>query len=358
MLAIIKHSILSKKFLAKIYFIAIIAVGLIAVKQTYWLMPLHFTHVDDIGVAESLLIRNLDYQNDCQKNLNEFRGRILSTVISDPDRLCNLTTKLNRLWIIPGVWTYAPAQFWLTQALMDPHKKYSYEGVKFLGRLPSFIFYVLGSLAFYGLMRSSYVGISKYPTLSLALSVLMILSLENRIFASQMHSYAIGVLANTFALFAYLRLIKFQTHSFKSIFVSSTLFSLSVAMQYQALLMVSAGLVCIFIVHLIKHQRLNSLFLKRYLFLMLTTICGIYILVGNILGLASKGLNWNVGPNDEFIVKGLNNIDRSVGLVKLLFTQTPENFYAIVSGIQMPDDGAYFFGAIASFIFIFGILYL
>jgi hypothetical protein len=358
MLTIIKNIIISKKFLAKIYFITLIAVGLVTIKQTYWLMPLHFTHVDDIGVAESLLIRNLDYQNNCQKNLNEFRGRVLSTFISDPDRVCNLTTKLNRLWIIPGVWTYAPAQFWLTQALMDPHKKYSYEEVKFLGRLPSFIFYVLGALAFYGLMRSSLVGISKYPTLSLALSLLMILSLENRIFASQMHSYAIGVLANTFAFFAYLRLLKFQTHSFQSILVSSIIFSLSVAMQYQALLMVLAGLCCIFFVHLFKYKCFNLPFIKRYLFLVATTFFATYTLVGNILGLASKGLNWNVGPNGEFIVKGINAIDRFLAFIKLLFTQTPENIYAILSGVQLPDLGAYIFGTTVSFLFAFGILHL
>lgn len=354
----IKNGILSKKFIAKIYLIALIVIGFLAMKQTYWMMPLHFTHVDDIGVAESLLIRDLDYLNDCPKNLNEFRGRVLSTIVGNPERVCNLTEKLNRLWIVPGVWTYAPAQFWLTQALLDPGKKYSYEEIKFWGRLPSYIFYIVGAFSFYWLIRSSFGEISGYPTLSLALPILIILSLENRIFASQMHSYAIGVLANVFVLFAYLRLLRFQNHSFKSILVSSILFAISVAMQYQALLMVSAGMGCIGIVHLLKFKSLNLPFIRRYLFLIATTVCGIYLLVGNILELSSRGLNWNIGPNGEFIVRGVSTIDRFLGLIRLLLSQTPENLYSILSGIQLPDIGAYFFGAIVSLICLFGALYL
>jgi hypothetical protein len=354
----IKDFSVDKILKPRFFRIWLIGLSLIALLQAYWLMPRHFTHVDDIGVAESLLIRNMDYQDDCQKNLSEVRGKILLTIFKTKDRTCAITKKLNRLYTISGIWTYAPAQFWLTQALLDPNKKYTYEEVKFNGRLPSFIFYVIGAIAFYSLLRFNMGEVSRRPILCLALATLIVFSLENRIFASQMHSYAIGILANVFALFAYLRLCRFETHAFKSIFISSILFALSVAMQYQALLMVSAGLSSIFIIHLLRVKKLKWYFFSRYIFLSCTTIFGIYILVGNILGLSSRGLNWNVGPNGEFIVKGTTAIERFLDLGKLLLIQTPENVYAILSGIWLQDVAAYIFGLIVIFICILGVLYL
>ena len=40
---------------------------LICFLQTSQLLRQHFTHIDDIGVAESLLIRNLDHRDNCGK---------------------------------------------------------------------------------------------------------------------------------------------------------------------------------------------------------------------------------------------------------------------------------------------------
>jgi len=75
----------------------------ISLYQTSWLLTNQFTQIDDIGVAESLLIRNLDYRDECLKNSNDIRGQLLQKIISNPITLCKVTTKLNRLSIIPSL---------------------------------------------------------------------------------------------------------------------------------------------------------------------------------------------------------------------------------------------------------------
>lgn len=81
-----------KKLKCITFQIVFIAIGLMAIGQTYWLMPRHFTQIDDIGVAESLMVRNMNYRDDCSKNLQDMRGQALLFITRSPDRTCKITT--------------------------------------------------------------------------------------------------------------------------------------------------------------------------------------------------------------------------------------------------------------------------
>lgn len=61
------------KFLLSGIFLAFITASLL---QTYPLLKSQFTIYDDIGVAETLLYRNMDYINNCEKNLQTMTGKI------------------------------------------------------------------------------------------------------------------------------------------------------------------------------------------------------------------------------------------------------------------------------------------
>ena len=358
MIGILKNWSLQQKWGRRLFCVSLVIIALIALAQTYWLMPRHFTQVDDIGVAESLMVRNMDYRDDCEKNVQDMRGKALLWVFKNPERVCKITTKLNRFSLVSSLWTYAPVQFWLTQAFLNPHKSYTYEEVKYWGRLPSFIFYILGVLSFYWLLQTQFKEFSTRPILVLCLTVLMGLSLEERIHAAQMHSYAIGIFSNILVMWAYLHLLDLEKKSYRSILWSALMFAFAVAMQYQALLVVTAGLGAIFVLGLCDRRSWGQALVSRYVFLLSTSLLGIYALVGNILEFSSRGTNWNGGPHGEFVVHGLSFFERLLSLIKLLVTQAPENFYAIASAIKLPNAYAYALGCLFCSLFLMGFIHL
>lgn len=352
------NTLLSQKLKSVAFRVILLTIGLIAIGQTYWLMPRHFTQIDDIGVAESLMVRNMDYRDDCPKNLQDMRGQALLSITQSPDRACKITTQLNRLSTIPSLWTYAPIQFWLTQAFLSPNHSYSYEEVKYWGRLPSFIFYLLGLAAFYSLLHYRWPVFSQRPLLVLSMTIFLGLSLEERIHAAQMHSYAIGILANVLAFFAYINLNDLKRKSYYSIFLSSGLFAIAIGMQYQSILLVIACLTGVLIGQYLQDRRLNIEFMLRYSFLVGITLLFSYAIVGNILGFSSRGANWNAGPNGEFMVQGADFTEKLYSFFKLIIFQAPENIYAISSGIELSNTAAYFLGLGFLSLMALGVWYL
>jgi hypothetical protein len=350
--------LLSQKLKGIAFSIILLAIGLMAIGQTYWLMPRHFTQIDDIGVAESLMVRNMDYRDDCLKNLQDTRGKALQLILRSPERACKIAARLNRFSIVASLWTYAPIQFWLTQAFLSPNHSYSYEEVKYWGRLPSFIFYLLGLAGFYFLLRYLWPDFSKRPLLVLSMTIILGLSLEERIHAAQMHSYAIGILANVLALLAYINLTNPKKKSWSAVFFSSGLFAIAIGMQYQSILLVTACISGVLISQYLQDGHLNVGFMVRYIFLVCTTALLSYAIVGNILGFSSRGANWNAGPNGEFIVNGENFTEKLYSFFKLIIFQAPENIYAITSGIQLPNGSAYFLGFGFLSLMALGIWYL
>jgi hypothetical protein len=329
---------------------------LIGIFQTYRMVPNHFTQIDDIGVAESLMIRNLDYRDKCELNLPTIQGRLLSWVYRDKQKVCKKLVQLNRLTIIPSLWTYAPVQFWFTQALLHPDVQYSYEEVKWRGRLPSFIFYLLGVFGFYWMLLKSDLGFRAHSALALSMTAIIIFSLEERIHAAQMHSYAIGILSNVLIIWSLSSLRNIKTKSYGIIGLLTLCIALGVGMQYQGMLLVISGLLAIGFYNPIDLK--NKSFAIRYAYFIALLAGLIYLVAGNFIGMSNRAINWNAGPHGEFIVQGNNWQEKAIDFTRLISNYSAENLYAITSAIELNNFGAQIFGGVMLVLCLLGVMYL
>ncbi|MCA9400320.1 MAG: hypothetical protein KC713_01740, partial [Candidatus Omnitrophica bacterium] len=137
----------------RIYTLLIVAVLAVGIWARADRLAWHFTHVDDIGVAKTIL----EYHQE----------------------------GANPLFAVATHWTYSPFQFFFTPFLVSLDQ--SYRSLLFWGRFPSLIFSILGLLTavlFYWRWKGR-VGASCLVTITW-----MACSLEWIIFAKQMHNYA------------------------------------------------------------------------------------------------------------------------------------------------------------------------
>jgi hypothetical protein len=325
--------------------------------QTYQLLKHHFTHFDDIGVAASLLNAQLNYQDNCTKiedtNLPILAAKIF---IKDSKKICQLHTSINRLSLVPSLWTYAPFQFYITQNLLKRNVSYSYDEIKLLGRLPSFGFYILGVLFFFGLTFSIFHRDKFGVYVPWILTPLVALSLEQRIYAAQMESYSIGLVSNCIAIWCLCRLQPIQDKSFLKIGGCSVLLAVAVSMQYQAILLVASGLMAIGLINI--SNTFKPKFVIKFSFLVCSTVFFSYLLVGNVLGFSNRAVNWNAGVNGEFLVSGSNIVERLLNFFSILTDNFFYNLYSIISGIELSTVLANFFGFIFAAFFFLGLIQL
>lgn len=330
---------------------------LICFLQTSQLLRQHFTHIDDIGVAESLLIRNLDYRDNCGKiedgNVPIIAAKIF---IKDSEKICKLHTSINRLSLVSSLWTYAPFQFYTTQHLLKRHVSYSYDEIKILGRLPSFGFYIAGVLCFFGLTLGIFHREKYGAYIPWILTPLVALSLEQRIYAAQMESYSIGLLSNCIAIWCLYSLQSIQDRSYLKLGGISALLAVAVSMQYQAILLVASGLIAIGLIHLSHTFKLK--FFLKFTFLASSTVFFSYLLVGNVLGMSNRAINWNAGVKGEFVVSGNNIVERLLNFFSILSDNFFYNLYSIISGIELSTVLANYFGFIFAALFVFGLIQL
>jgi hypothetical protein len=323
---------------------------IISLSQTYALMKVHFTHVDDFGVANTLMLPNKPLSSGCLWRFEILQKRLPTiSLLTDPFKnfTCSLPSIRERMGRVSDQWTYAPFQFWITQALLNPDKSYTYEEIKYLGRLPSFIFFILGLGVFYYLLKSKFQGIKEVSYLPLALTLLAAFSLEQRIMASQMHSYSIGLLANAIALWGILSLRDLGRLRYVKILCFSVVLALAISMQYQSILLVTAGLITLSVCQVKWSWR----WIKSYFFCIGTLILLAYGFIGDISHLSGRGVSWNKGINEIFLVHGDSFFQRLDSLASLLFWQTPYNFYSITSAIELRSiySDIFGFGRIDSF---------
>ena len=330
---------------------------LICFLQTSQLLKQHFTHIDDIGVAESLLVRNLDYRDNCAK-IDDRNPLILAAriFIKDSEKICKLHASINRLSLVSSLWTYAPFQFYITQYLLKRDASYSYDEIKLLGRLPSFGFYIIGVLCFFGLTYGIFHREKFGAYIPWILTALVALSLEQRIYAAQMESYSIGLLSNCIAIWCLYKLGQVKDRTYLKLGGISILFAIAVAMQYQAILLVGSGLLAIGLAS-IPHTFKPKFFLK-FTFLTSGTVFFSYLLVGNVLGFSNRALNWNIGVKGEFLVTGDEFGERLRNLFNVLTDNFFYNLYSIISGIELSPSIANYFGCFFATIFLFGLINL
>lgn len=319
----------------------------ICIFQTYQLMGMHFTHTDDTGVADTLLFRaTAENYLSCKNLAYKFShfpfgfDRALGRI---NEYLCTPVLWWERLSVIPSQWTYAPFQFWFTQAILDPRFQYEYETIKALGRLPSFISYLVGLISFYFLLKRFLFSSKSNLNIPALLTLVLALSLELRIMASQMESYAIGVVSNCLALFALFSLCRRDLNiGYKLLTLYGVALGLSVAMQYQALILVASGIFSLFICEICQRKKKESVLKIFYV----TLICALTVFVsaGNIFRLSNRGVMWNAGPSGQFLVQGETLFERSPSFVEVVLTNIAYNTYSIVSGIELGDFSANLLG--------------
>lgn len=265
----------------------------------------HFTHIDDIGVAVTLLdARKPDYVVnrllDAQAvTFDSPPKQWLRRKLNDPSTGPALHKALNTLgpWVaVPMSWTYAPLQFPLTQVLLPSSP--SYRQTLFWGRFPSWLASVAAMAAFWWVL--SYLGLASGFGL-LALS-LFCFSQENFILAQQMYNYALGILGSVLIVLMAAQLSEgsgLGASARRRVLLGCGL-SLLVYAQYQALFLGTALLLSAFASDCFRARgsrgAVRNLVLSGLPFGVLSLPAVVYLKVKGFSGVA-----WNAGPNGEFL---------------------------------------------------------
>lgn len=235
-----------------------------------------FTHIDDLGVAETILEQDERYDieyvrkrihDTTHEGFNSLPYKILRNldVNNQLEAFLPLLRKLLKLVIVPWVWTYAPFQFLLTSLLLSHDQ--SYKEILFWGRFPSFLSGCFALILVVFLHRK----ITKDDYFLAAFTSVLFLSLtwENIIYAKHMSSYAIGVFAAITLLYILMEIIKKDHLTAKSSLIFGTALAIISHMQYQVLFYLPAFyLTWLIATHKMTVNRLSNL---RHLLLTATT---------------------------------------------------------------------------------------
>lgn len=293
------------RYLKASLIVLLLCLGLFA---RFYDLATHFSHCDDIGVAQTIL------ENKATLSLPYFRWTLRNTEYADHDGIwkSSLRTADRFGLLAPGIgltqyalgaisvprgWTYAPLQFALTPLFISPDQ--SYRQLLFWGRFPSLIFSALGLLFILLLHRRLDPKASfSYGVVSLCL---LSLSWENIIYAKQMESYAIGVLGAVLLVVFMFARIERTDDSFKSLAVLGSVPAILSYAQYQ-LLFLAPGFFAALLFAWSHDERNKGRVLCRMAIgggTFIALITPLYLLF--LRKLANRGLNWNVGPHQQFL---------------------------------------------------------
>lgn len=351
------------KFKTKITKLLIVLIAgitlLFGLGQTLSLVKGHFTHIDDIGVADTILNWKLCDVLEAKKEKYS-RLVIIDSVyesIKSHPQACEYLDHVYSFVSIPAHWTYAPFQFVFTRLSLASIDDINYEQIKFMGRLPSFIFYLLGFAGFlYILISKKYID---YNNVYLAGSVVLLLglSLELRVMASQMHSYAIGLMSAVIIFSSVHSLVKNNTISLISIFLCAASLTIGISMQYQGLFLTAACCSALFFYD--KRKFSVKFALRRSIallsFIVILSPVYLFFLFKNI-GRGSE--SYGKGINNEFVVTAPAFILRVENTFRLFLHETFVNIYSITSPVELSGIYAESFGAVICLLFLMGLIYL
>lgn len=249
-----------------IYF-GIGAVVILGMVFRFLLMLNHFTHVDDVGVAISII--DFEKMNPGVSQLGRFEAY--------------------------KRWTYAPLQFIIHALTVDG--QYSYFVNLILGRLPSFCFGCFNILLAVFFVKRM---IPKKEILLMA-AVLIAFSWEHAIYSAQMEPYSIGVFFTWIALFLFTTMCQMEDEIRwkKAVFVPAILMALACYAQYQMFMVVFVLYISLFLCYLYdkKYKRFFGTILASLLNLLITVPMLLIIKQFNML---DRGVNWNAGIHGEF----------------------------------------------------------
>lgn len=282
----------------------------------------HFSIYDDIGVVDTIFNSG---------EANSFRGKLLEgalcAISGNSIDSCPYSSISQKLFVVPSYWTYAPFQFYWTAILLNHAENLPYEKIKFLGRLPSYIFGWVGIgllyfLVFRKLFRSDLVAI--------ICAAFLASSLELRIFEAQMMSYSIGMLSNAIIIFAILYLAALDMSN-KIVIMVAILIGIAISMQYQGLLLFAAGLMGILIYS-------RPLKLKKFILLLTITLVTVFIICGNIFAKSNRAISWNSGPNNEYITLGNYGLERISSFLLLVYENISYNIYYVSTPVLLQSQ--------------------
>ena len=312
------HKSVSQKVV--LFFIAGLFILVMAIISRLYLLDKHFTHIDDIGVAWSILhlkdeMSSIDSQceesliksfTSCRYFLAKKQSEELTLPTSELGNFLQqygLLEKARTIFflyrsfnIVPLSWTYAPAQFYLTDFLLHPGM--SYGQIKFWGRFPSLLF---GVIAILFLMYSvKYFESSGNVGLSVCLvSLVMSTSLQSIIYAAQMESYAIGIFSVSALTVLLGYFINKKEIGIKTALAAGAAVATLSMYQYQTLLFIP-GFLLSFIVF--RNPNVKIIYpliwgAGSFLFIAIPFVFSI------LISRTNRSVSWNAGPNGEFAIQ-------------------------------------------------------
>lgn len=303
------------------------AIFLVAVWARFVGISNHFSHIDDIGVAKSIILAKEE-------------GRNAAVAVSEH-------------------WTYAPFQFLFTAPLLNSTQ--NYREILFWGRLPSAVFSVIGLMLFVVVNFRRQAGFTLDAAVGFAL---LSLSWAGIILAQQMHNYALGITASIIVLLLLVDRIRREKWGVFEAFLDGGILGVLTLMQYSVVFLMPAY----FAVRFIKGVK-SSVMLR--IVLLNTLMAGVVYVVSvfplwwfflrKLIAAGYGGVtDWNRGPAGEFLFS--LPADGWTEKVIYAFRFFAGNFYRVIeSSIAVFPEGSFLrtpFAIVGTVLMIIGIIRL
>ena len=281
----------------------------------FLLLERHFSHIDDLGVAVTILDRQ-EYLSTIEERFDDWRIELLDGEMgSDAESIGRFLDEMsilkevayfglwwrNYLHGVPGGWTYAPGQFYLTNFLVNSDQNYS--EIKFWARAPSLLFNMaaIGFLFLFYFQLNKNKSKSAIKSLVVGVSILS-LSWENIIYSAQMESYAISSFAILFIFVHLLYIFKSPIISNRRAFFRGVIIAIPGLCQYQALFFILPLYVAILFYVRNKARLIDIVKNSFFSFLGFLTLF-MLVVFPYLKDSSGSGITWNGGPNKEFVLE-------------------------------------------------------
>lgn len=328
---------------------------LIGIYVRYADLGTHFSHVDDIKVATLLTIESCDIGQSIRK-INDISDPRYNTVLW---KLARKANDLGLVRLIPNLmmkpyWvahstTYGPLQYFLTPLFLS--STHGYREALFWGRFPSFLCGIAALVLMLSLCQRLYLE-EALPHQIMCLAIL-VFSWENIIYAKQMESYAIGVLAAVLMMILLISNLRGQQLTVRSMILTGIALALFCSAQYQMLFFLPAFFI-VLSMNAVKAGRPVLDTLKRVFVCAAVTITLFLPVFVLLLREKTKGgLNWNVGPSREFLfsLPYDDGIIASIGYSLQFFIK---NLFIVIQSTVafLPEESVFYQPLTAVFVFL------
>lgn len=281
------------------------------------MMVIHFTHWDDIGVANYII-----------QLLQVLDGNEIDIAKGFAD-----------------MWTYGPLQILITQKLVNENMSYMLNII--MGRLPSLIFNILFVVAIYKILYK--IQSDEKSGKILAICVIS-LSWENIIYSSQMEPYSIGIFFS--AITVYFVMQKYYDN-WKNTLLALFLFTLGCYAQYQMFILVFATYVATFLCNLKNRKKLTRIIFAGVINFGATLPLLLYLLY---TGKIFQGINsWNIGADGMFRYQSIAG-EHVVDQIKYTVTFFLRNMFLCFKYIFLSDSFEYIANILTVVLLIFACL--